>query len=133
MYAGRKTLVVGSGHSAANALLEVAALAEIDPRTSLLWATRSSNLARIFSGGDTDQLPARGELGADVRALVDSARVSLMTGFAVVALHEAIEQARAFAARLPLLMDQGPFSIQLDVILVRRRYRADRSVRARRR
>ena len=88
LYIGRKTLVVGSGHSAANALLELAALAEIDPRTSLFWATRSSNLARIFSGGDADQLPARGELGADVRALVDSGRVSLITGFAVVALYE---------------------------------------------
>ena len=86
LYRGRKTLVVGSGHSAANALLELAALAEIDPRTSLLWATRSSNLARIFSGGDADQLPARGELGADVRALVDSGRIELLAGFAVVAL-----------------------------------------------
>ena len=36
LYAGRKTLVVGSGHSAANALLELAQLAEADPRTSLL-------------------------------------------------------------------------------------------------
>ena len=87
IYVGRKTLVVGSGHSAANALLELAALAEIDPRTSFLWATRSTDLARIFSGGDADQLPARGELGADVRALVDSGRVTLVTGFAVVALH----------------------------------------------
>ena len=70
VYAGRKTLVVGSGHSAANALLDLAQLAETDPRTSFLWATRSADLARIFSGGDADQLPARGELGADVRALV---------------------------------------------------------------
>ena len=76
LYAGRKTLVVGSGHSAANALLELAAVAKIDPRTSFLWATRGTDLARIFSGGDADQLPARGELGADVRALVDSGRVS---------------------------------------------------------
>ena len=83
LYAGRKTLVVGSGHSAANALLELAQLAETDPRTSFLWATRSADLARIFSGGDADQLPARGELGADVRALVDSGRVKLLTGFAV--------------------------------------------------
>jgi hypothetical protein len=81
-YAGQKTLVVGSGHSAANALLELAQLAETEPRTSFLWATRSSNLARIYSGGDADQLPARGELGADVRALVDNGRVTLLTGFA---------------------------------------------------
>ena len=88
VYADRKTLVVGSGHSAANALLELAQLAETEPRTSFLWATRSADLARIFSGGDADQLPARGELGADVRALVDSGRVTLLTGFAAVALHE---------------------------------------------
>jgi thioredoxin reductase len=86
VYTGRRTLVVGSGHSAGNALLELAALADIDALTSFLWATRSSNLARIFSGGDADRLPARGELGADVRALVDSGRLTLLTGFAVVAL-----------------------------------------------
>ena len=76
LYAGRKTLVVGSGHSAANALLELVQLAKTEPRTSFLWATRSSDLARIYSGGDADQLPARGELGADVRALVDNGRVN---------------------------------------------------------
>ena len=31
LYAGRKTLVVGSGHSAANALLELVQLAETEP------------------------------------------------------------------------------------------------------
>ena len=80
--------MVGSGHSAANALLELARLAEIDPRTPLQWATRSVDLARVYGGGDSDQLPARGELGAEVRALLDSGRVTLMTGFAVVALRE---------------------------------------------
>ena len=88
IYAGQKTLVVGSGHSAANALLDLAQLAKTDPCTSFLWATRGLDLARIYSGGDADQLPARGELGADVRALVDSGRVTLATGFAVVALRE---------------------------------------------
>jgi thioredoxin reductase len=88
LYAGRSTLVVGSGHSAANALLDLARLSETNPLTSLLWATRSTDLARIYSGGDADQLPARGELGADVRALVDSGGVTLRTGFAVVALRQ---------------------------------------------
>ena len=88
LYAGRKTLVVGSGHSAANALLELVELAKTEPGASFLWATRSIDLARIYSGGDADQLPARGELGADVRALVDNGRVTLVTGFAAVALHQ---------------------------------------------
>jgi thioredoxin reductase len=88
IYAGKTTLVIGSGHSAGNALLELAQLAETDPHTSLLWATRSAGLARIFSGGDADELPARGELGANVRELVDSGRVTLLTGFAAIALRE---------------------------------------------
>jgi thioredoxin reductase len=86
LYAGMRTLVVGSGHSAGNSLLELASLAESAPRTSIVWATRGTNLARIFSGGDSDQLPARGELGANVKELVESERVTLRTGFAVLAL-----------------------------------------------
>jgi hypothetical protein len=86
IYAGVTTLVIGSGHSAGNALLELAELAKTEPRTSILWATRGADLARIFSGGDSDQLPARGELGANVKELVDSERVKLRTGFAVLAL-----------------------------------------------
>ena len=103
-YKGRKTLVVGSGHSAANALLELAALAKIEPGMSALWATRGTDLTRIFSGGDADQLPARGELGADVRALVEDGIVELLTGFSVVALTETgegviVEGATANGAR----------------------------------
>ena len=77
IYAGAKTLVVGSGHSAGNALLELAQLAEFDSATSITWATRSADLARIYSGGDADQLPVRGELGFKVRQLVDRGRVTL--------------------------------------------------------
>ncbi len=88
LYAGRRTLVVGSGHSAANALLELDQLAKDETGASLVWATRSVDLARIYSGGDADQLPARGELGANVRELVDRGRVNLVTGFAILALSE---------------------------------------------
>jgi thioredoxin reductase len=87
IYAGVTTLVIGSGHSAGNALLDLVKLGETEPRTSIIWATRGTNLARIFSGGDSDQLPARGELGANVKELVESERVTLRTGFAVLALN----------------------------------------------
>jgi hypothetical protein len=73
-YAGRTTLVVGGGHSAANALLDLARLAEAAPATSFLWATRGTDLIRIYGGGDADQLPARGELGAVTRELVERGR-----------------------------------------------------------
>ncbi|HEY8016674.1 MAG TPA: NAD(P)-binding protein, partial [Dongiaceae bacterium] len=87
VYAGMTTLVVGSGHSAGNALLELAQLADAEPQTSFLWATRSTDLVRVYGGGDADQLPARGELGAEVRQLAESGRVTLVTGFSILALH----------------------------------------------
>lgn len=87
-YAGRTTLVVGSGHSAANALLELAELAETEPVTSAIWLTRNTDLVRIYGGGDLDALPARGELGSDVQELAESGRVRLVTGFATMAIRE---------------------------------------------
>jgi thioredoxin reductase len=81
-YAGRRVLVIGGGHSAANVLLDLARLAESDPRLQITWAVRSQNLARIFGGGVADQLPARGKLGSDLKMLIESGRLTLVTGFA---------------------------------------------------
>ena len=88
LFAGKTTLVVGSGHSAANALLDLAQLQRDNPATKTIWVTRGSDLARIYSGGDADQLPARGELGADVRDLAEGGAVELHTGFAIVAIRQ---------------------------------------------
>jgi Pyridine nucleotide-disulphide oxidoreductase len=88
LYAGRKTLVVGAGHSAANALLDLSELADMAPGTEAIWATRGTNLSRVFGGGADDQLPARGELGAGLKALVESGRLALVGGFAITAVRE---------------------------------------------
>ncbi|MER8993292.1 NAD(P)-binding domain-containing protein [Mesorhizobium sp. M0074] len=89
LYAGKTTLVAGSGHSAANALLDLARLAEVEPGTAFIWTTRGTDLVRIYGGGDADQLPARGELGAEVRELAESGGVRLVTGFAAVSIRDA--------------------------------------------
>jgi hypothetical protein len=86
VYAGRTTLIIGAGYSAANALLDLERLAQIEPSTRFLWATRGTNLIRIYGGGSADQLPARGALGAYTRNLVESGRVPLIAGFAAVAV-----------------------------------------------
>ncbi len=82
-YAGRHTVVVGAGHSAANTLLALAELAEQEPGTTITWATRGGSIDRAFGGGDADALPGRGALGAGLRLLIHSGRVQLVTGFAV--------------------------------------------------
>jgi len=80
-YAGRRTLVVGSGHSAFNALLELAELAREAPGTRVAWAIRRAEPGLLFGGGERDALPARGSLGARLRRLVDAGEVELATGF----------------------------------------------------
>lgn len=76
-------MVVGSGHSAANTLLDLARLAETARGTRITWAVRGGSAQRAFGGEDADELPARGVLGSGLRALVDSGRVALVTGFGV--------------------------------------------------
>jgi glycine/D-amino acid oxidase-like deaminating enzyme len=80
-FAGRRTLVVGSGHSAANMVLDLARVARANPGTDVLWAIRAATPARAYGGGDADQLPARGQLGARLRTAVESGAVQLLTGF----------------------------------------------------
>jgi thioredoxin reductase len=82
LYAGKRVLVVGGGHSAANALLDLARLAETDGALRITWALRGQNPDRVFGGGAADRLPARGKLGSDLRRLVETGRLSLVTGFA---------------------------------------------------
>jgi SAM-dependent methyltransferase/thioredoxin reductase len=80
-YAGWRTLVVGSGHSAFNTLLDLAELARLSPGTTITWAVRRSEVGQMYGGCEADALPARGSLGARLRELVDSGRVRLVTGF----------------------------------------------------
>jgi hypothetical protein len=87
-YAGRRVAVIGGGHSAANALLDLARLAEREPAMQLVWAVRSRDLTRVFGGGAGDQLPARGKLGSDLKALVAGQRLRLVTGFSAQAVEE---------------------------------------------
>jgi thioredoxin reductase len=80
-YAGRHTLVVGAGHSAATTLLALAELAEDAPGTRVSWAIRSADAARTYGGGDADELPARGALGSRLHRLVSQGRIELRPGF----------------------------------------------------
>lgn len=90
-FAGRRTLVIGAGHSAANTLLNLARLAQEEPGTSIVWAIRGVDPAKVYGGGEADQLPARGQLGADLRRLVEEGRLEFVAGFSTTALESAPE------------------------------------------
>ena len=80
-YAGKRVLVVGSGHSAFNAILDLVTLRDSEPGTEVVWAIRGGAPDRAYGGGGDDQLPARGALGETVRRLVADGSVEVVTGF----------------------------------------------------
>ena len=86
-YAGRRVLVVGSGHSAFNVLLDLAAVAAQDPSTQITWAIRRPDIQQLFGGGERDALSERGQLGERVHDLIESGRIRLVTTVHIQALH----------------------------------------------
>lgn len=97
-YANRRVLVLGSGHSAFNALHDLAELAVAEPRTQVLWAIRGVSLERILGGGKNDQLQERGKLGLVIGRLLDEGKIALHTGVHVDRIAESPEGLRLHAA-----------------------------------
>jgi len=81
-FAGRRVLVVGAGHSAANTLLALAALAEEEPATRVSWAVRNDGTARLAADA-ADDLAARGRLGGAVHRLVADGGVAQIASFEI--------------------------------------------------
>ena len=87
-YAGKRVLVVGSGHSAFNALLDLATLKAEEPGTQITWAIRRTDLRQLYGGQADDALPARGLLGTRLHNLVASEAIRMVAGFKVASLRE---------------------------------------------
>jgi hypothetical protein len=82
-YKNKSVAVIGSGHSAINAILELDKLKAIYPETEIHWILRKKNLRDIYGGQEKDALEARGALGIKIEQLVKQDRVSVYTPFYV--------------------------------------------------
>ncbi len=120
-YAGRRVLVVGSGHSAFNTLLDLARLRNEAPDTQIVWAIRRANVGLMFGGGSRDALAARGAMGERVRLLVESGVVRLELGVRIT---------RIVSSGDGLLVerDAGVALAPVDEIVVTTGFRPDLSV-----
>ena len=88
-YAGRKVLVIGSGHSAMDSVLGLAKLRREDPGTTIHWAMRSEPTEKTFGGLTDDALASRGALGARTKAVVESGDATILAPFRVLAFASA--------------------------------------------
>lgn len=121
-YAGKRVAVVGSGHSAFNALLELATLADQEPGTHIVWAVRRATLGSVFGGGQNDVLSARGELGQKVRTLTEAGLLHLVTGF------RAAQVERDTDGRVILVGEDEERLSPVDEVIVTTGFRPDLSI-----
>jgi thioredoxin reductase len=82
-YKNKRVLVVGSGHSSINAILELDKLKDKFPDTEINWVLRKKNISDIYGGQEKDALEARGALGIKIEQLVVSDRVNVYTPFQI--------------------------------------------------
>jgi len=79
--AGKHVVVVGSGHSAMTAVIQLGEVVREDSSTRVTWALRRGVTDGTFGGGAADELPQRGALGVRSRDAVEAGLVALVTGF----------------------------------------------------
>jgi thioredoxin reductase len=82
-YAGKRVMVVGGGHSALNALIELAELPPEVAARELMWIMRKPDIETAYGGESADALPARGALGAQARQLVEGGAVRAVSPFRI--------------------------------------------------
>lgn len=85
-YKNKNVLVVGSGHSAINVLLDLADIQEEHPKTKLTWVLRKKDISVVYGGQSDDALEARGALGIRIEALVNSGKLKVFTPFHILSL-----------------------------------------------
>lgn len=117
-FAGRRTVVVGAGHSAANTLLALAELAAQAPGTSVVWAIRAASPARSYGGGAADALPARGAIGSRLRDHVEAGTVEVVSRFSAQSVREVADRVE---------LSDGARSITADRIVAATGFRPDHS------
>jgi len=119
-FAGRHTVVLGSGHSAATAIIELARIAESSPDTTVTWVLRRGVTDATFGGGTADALPERGALGQRAKQAVTDGLVGLVTGFRT-------ERIRLEAGRAVLVAEDGRELASADSVVVLTGFRPDLS------
>lgn len=85
-FIGKRTLVVGSGHSAINVAIALMELQDSDAGTEIFWALRHRGVDRLLGGGLNDQLPERGALGLMAKTAMDAGRLNMLTSFSAEAI-----------------------------------------------
>lgn len=120
-FAGKHTVIAGSGHSALTAIVALAGLEAEAPETRITWAVRRGTIGSAFGGGESDELPARGALGLRAKKAVDDGLLTVVTGFRTAAVESADK------GQLALVSDAGTRIENVDNVVTLTGFRPDLS------
>jgi hypothetical protein len=133
-YAGRRTVVVGAGHSAATSLLALAELQQQAPGTEVVWAVRSATPRPLVGKGsaEADELPARGRLATDLAALVEAGRIQLVSGFRIHTVELAGDRVRLAGDHLQGddVLQVQKLVVEADAVIAATGFRPDHAIAA---
>jgi thioredoxin reductase len=124
-FAGKRTLLVGSGHTAATSALALARLVEEAPGTSVVWVTRSTR-EPLYAAKKDDPLPERRAIEAAANRIASGsvAGIEIHRGLEVVA----IAPASGGALRVQLAGAGGELEVTVDHIISNVGYGPDNSI-----
>ncbi|TPV93054.1 MAG: hypothetical protein B7733_22575 [Myxococcales bacterium FL481] len=108
-YVGRRTAVVGGGHTAANVLLNLLTLAQEPGNTEVLWVLRGDRASQL-QPRENDQLPARGALGNAVADALAAQHLSQLRSFRIQRL------ALAPNGRVEIIAEDGRRAVVDEII-----------------
>jgi thioredoxin reductase len=120
-FAGKHTVVVGAGHSAATAVIALAGIAGDHPGTRVTWVLRRAVAGHALGGETIDQLPQRGALAVRANQAVQDGLVALVTGFRTTTVRQ------DSAGRAVLAAEDGRELEPADSVVVLTGFRPDLS------
>ena len=120
-HAGKHILVVGSGHSAFNAIIDLEHLVQQAPNTRITWAVRREQAGQMFGGLSDDQLSQRGALGEQAQSVVARGLVKFEAGVKIERVERIGEQVNIYGDDERVL---GPF----DEVIACTGFRPDLSI-----
>lgn len=97
-FAGKRVTVVGAGHSAANTLLNLAALKRQVPETQITWLIRNASAVRVTTSDD-DQLIERAAIGKRVDRLIETGAIEQLDRFEIIRLSPSEDGVRLIGHR----------------------------------
>lgn len=118
-FAGRHTLIVGAGHSAANTLIALTRLRAMEPGTRITWVIRNASAVRVSSSAG-DELPARATLGSAVDQHVADGAIEKVDSFEIASLARDGGQVKVSGTR-----GGEPLSLNVDNVVNATGFRPD--------